>query len=51
MAQATQLYYEFCDMDLNDYAETYKNDIAFIQTLIDCYGVTDARQILKNYFE
>lgn len=51
MAQATQLYYEFIDLDFIDYQDTKETDIAFIQALIDCYGVTDARQILKNYFE
>lgn len=51
MAQATQLYYEFIDLDFIDYQDTKENDITFIQALIDCYGVTDARQILKNYFE
>lgn len=51
MAQATQLYYEFIDLDFIDYQDTKDSDILFIQSLIDCYGVTDARQILKNYFE
>lgn len=51
MAQATQLYYEFIDLDLMDYQDTKDSDILFIQSLIDCYGVTDTRQILKNYFE
>ena len=51
MAQATQLYYEFIDLDYMDYQDTKDSDILFIKSLIDCYGVTDARQILKNYFE
>jgi len=48
---AIELYKEFIDLDFNDYNETLSDDINFIQSLIDCYGIQDARQILKYYFE
>lgn len=48
---ALQLYKEFIDLDFHDYDETRENDLKFIQSLIDCYGVNDARKILKSYFE
>jgi len=51
MEKATALYNEFSDMDRADYIETYESDILFINELIKLYGVNDARQILKNYFE
>ena len=48
---AQKLYFEFIDLDFLDYSESYENDLQFIQTIIDAYGVQDARQILKSYFE
>lgn len=48
---ALKLYYEFIDLDFMDYNDTINQDIKLIQSIIDLYGVTDARIILKNYFE
>lgn len=49
--QALALYKEFCDMDFMDYSETLESDLLFVQELITDYGLTDARKILKSYFE
>lgn len=51
MDAAKKLYTEFCDFDYIDYTETYNSDLLFINELIKSYGVTDARKILKAYFE
>jgi hypothetical protein len=51
MDAAKKLYTEFCDFDYIDYSETYNSDLLFIQELIKDYGLTDARKILKSYFE
>ena len=48
---AEQLYYELCDMDINDYSENYQSDIAFINQVITLYGLENARQILNAYFD
>ena len=48
---ANELYNEFLDMDAGDYAETKENDLNFINSLIELYGVNNARDILKAYFE
>ena len=51
MNKVLALYKEFYDMDYNDYNETRESDLSFIQELIIDYGLTDARKILKAYFE
>ena len=48
---ALKLYCEFIDLDFMDYSDTINQDIKLIQSIIDLYGLTDARQILKSYFE
>ena len=48
---AQELYNIYCDMDYNDHAETYDNDIYFINELLDLYGLETTKQILDNYFE
>ena len=48
MEKAKKLYFELCDMDIKDYAETIENDLLFIKNLIDCYGYQDAKNILEQ---
>ena len=50
MTEAINLYNELCDLDFMDYNDSYDSDISFIKSVIECYGVKDARQILKEYF-
>ena len=51
MKDALKLYIEFCDLDYWDHAETASDDLKFIIELVNAYGIQDARQILKAYFE
>lgn len=51
MTEAQKFYNELIDLDFWDYTETYENDIMFIQSIINEYGVNDARKILQSYFE
>lgn len=51
MTEAIKIYHEFCDMDFRDYEETAADDLQTIKAIIETYGATEARQILKNYFE
>ena len=48
---AEKIYQELCDMDFMDYTEDRESDIDFINQVINLYGVTDGREILKAYFE
>lgn len=50
LAQAKDLYYEFCDMDYMDYADTREEDILFIAELLKECGIRETRQILENMF-
>ena len=44
--------YALCrDMDFMDYEETFDNDIAFIQALIDAIGDKDALSVLREMME
>ena len=48
---AHDLYYEFMDMDNMDYAETYEQDIAFIEALVEAIGYNATRNVLKEMTE
>lgn len=51
MDAAKKLYFELIDLDYMDYYETQENDLLFIQEIIKDYDITDARKILKAYFD
>lgn len=46
-----QLYYEMMDFDVMDYADTYEQDIQFIDALIEAVGVDTARAVLREMVE
>lgn len=50
MKNAIIIYNEFKDMDYFDYAESYENDLQFIQSLIDEIGISDTRKYLRQLF-
>ena len=51
MTEAIKIYRDLIDLDFMDYAETAGEDLQTIKAIIDTYGPTEAKQILKAYFE
>ena len=45
---AYEIYESLCDMDYRDYLETKKQDIEYIQQLIDKHGEAKAIELLKD---